>query len=226
MSDFSRGRRHLRPERAHSTGPRAALVLVLGLALTARADELVSTEPLLPIELGLRGGLVVSGYRYAGGGTAAPFAALVVAGRELFGPVALEGEVLATLAPIGSGPQSSGVLTVRAGVSFPRFSVTGGALVNLTGSPAPVQVLPSLTAALLVGPVVASLGVLDRASLAPARLSASWKGVGVGWVFPLGGEAFARVPLQPHLALDVHLLGLSLFNAFSLSALVGLVWLP
>jgi hypothetical protein len=210
---------------------RSASVVVLASWLLAAAHAgAVEPEPTieLPVsrtELGLQTGVLVSGYRYASGATATPFPTLWLSGRGLLGAFAVEGEAVAPLG-FGTGPLSSVAIALRLGVSLHRFSITAGAMLDATAAPVNAQVLPSLTAALRLGPVVASLGLFDRGGLAPAHLGVSWSGLGLGWVFPLGGEVFARVPLVPHLALDAHLSGVSVFNAFALSALVGVVWQP
>jgi hypothetical protein len=111
-------------------------------------------------------------------------------------------------------------------VSFARFFGTVGVLANSSGEPGGVQLLPSLHVATPVGPLVASLGVFDRMGLAPAHLSASWHGLGVGWVFPLGAEAFGRFRVTPTLEVEARFVGVSIFNSFTLSGLVGIVWRP
>jgi hypothetical protein len=205
------------------------VVLVSCLLAAARVGAAEPDPTLeLPVsrsELGLQTGVLVSGYRYTGGATATPFPTLWLSGRGLLGAFAVEGEAIAPLG-FGTGPLSSVAIALRLGVSLHRFSITAGAMLDATASPVNLQVLPSLTAALALGPVVASLGIFDRGGLAPAHLGVSWNGLGLGWVFPLGGEVFARVPLVPHLALDAHVSGVSVFNAFALSALVGVVWQP
>jgi hypothetical protein len=182
--------------------------------------------PLESPELALHSGLVVAGTTYGGGSNAASFVALAVSGRALVQWVALEGEVLGQVPSAGNGPLGSVSGVARVGVSFSRFFGTVGVLATSASQWGGVQLLPSLYVATALGPVVASLGVFDRMGLAPVHLSASWHGFGVGWVFPLGGEAFGRFRVSPTLEVEARFVGVSLFNSFTLSGLVGIVWRP
>jgi hypothetical protein len=53
-------------------------------------------------------------------------------------------------------------------------------------------VLPSLRASLATGDVTWQLGVFDVHGLAPAHLSAVWRGFTLGYVAPLGARAAYR----------------------------------
>jgi len=207
---------------------RCALVLACGLGATAMAEEAEEAAPhrVRETELVLSAGAWSSSYAYQGGRTGSLFAAVDLGGRYVFELLALEAELVSQLptAPNGPGWGLSGV--ARVGVSAERFAVTAGALVSLAPSPAPAQVLPSLSAALRLGPIVTSLGLFDRFAAAPARLSLEWRELGLGWVFPLGGEVFGRVRLSPRWAIELRALAFTLYGSLTVIATAGVAFSP
>lgn len=170
-------------------------------------------------------GVRSSSYAISGGRMGQASGMLEVEGRWAWKLLSVEGG-LAGVLPFQAGiSDGDGTGLLRVGVTHPAFSVTLGAVVNFTNSAPQAKfiLLPSLAAAVRLGEVVASLGIFDRADGVPARLSVEWRGLGAGWVFPLGGELFGRFPLTPNLGLEARVFAFSVFNTLNVTALVGLV---
>ena len=207
---------------------RLLLVAPLCLAGAARASD-EAAEPLPRVrqtEVALFAGAWSSSYAYQGGRTGNLFGAAELEGRYVYRLFAVEAQVVGQAPAASNGPMAALSVVARVGVSMERFAITAGALVSFAPRPAPTQVLPSLSASLRLGPTVASLGVFDRLAAAPARLSVEWHDLGLGWVFPLGGEVFGRLRLSPRWAVEARVLGFSLFNALTVVAVAGVVWSP
>lgn len=202
------------------------LAAVLALVMTAESAEAQAVAPVRPTEVGAAAGVLSSSYAYGGGRTGEAFVALNLDARYLVSLFTVEGTVVGEIPTLGNAPQGSLGVTLRVGVSTSRFLVTVGAMAQYTPSPAPIQWLPSLSAAVRIGPTLASLGVFDEYALVPARLSVEWHDLGVGWVFPLGGELFGRYRLTPGIQVQAHALAFWLFNSFNAMGTVGVVWEP
>lgn len=205
------------------------VVCCLGGAAAA-ADESPPTptppRPVRDTEVALTGGAWSASTAYHGGRSGALFAAGDLEGRYVFRLFAIEAGLVTQLPTVANGPGWGLSAVARVGVSTARFAVTAGALVNLAPSPAPAQVLPSLSAAVRLGPTVASIGLFDRFAAVPARLSLEWHELGLGWVFPLGGEAFGRLRFTPSWAMELRALAFSLYNSLTVIGVAGIVWSP
>jgi hypothetical protein len=205
-------------------------VLSVALALIVAAEPAESPSPaVVPIrstEATGALGLLSSSYAYAAGRTGELFLALDLDGRYTYGLIAVEGTLIGTIPTAANGSLASLALVVRAGVTLPSFSVTVGALANYARTQAPFQILPSLSAAVRLGPTIASLGVFDRFAEVPARLSVEWRDLGIGWIFPIGGEAFGRYRVTSWAQVEARALAFSLFNSLTVMATAGLVWNP
>ncbi len=203
------------------------LLAVLGVSSAAAAEEEVAPQP--PVrntEVALTLGAWSASSAYQGGRSGALFATGDLEARYVFHLLALEAGLVTQLPFVPNGPGWGVSALARLGVSTGRFSVTAGALVSFAPSPAPAQVLPSLSAAVRLGPTVASLGLFDRFAAAPARLSLEWHELGLGWVFPLGGEAFGRIHVAPSWAVELRALAFSLYGSLTVIAVAGIVWSP
>ena len=222
MLSLVSGRAELSLERIR----RCLLLASCCLGTAVAAQDPAAPSPVRDTEVALAAGAWSSSYAYQGGRTGNLFAALDLEGRYVFRLFAAEAALVSQLPSVSNGPGWSLSAVARVGVSTGRFAVTAGALVNLAPSPAPAQVLPSLSAAVRLGPTVASVGLFDRFAAAPARLSLEWHELGLGWVFPLGGEAFGRLRFSPHWALELRALAFSLFGSLTVIGVAGVVWSP
>jgi hypothetical protein len=180
------------------------LLLALAAPLSASADDDAPAAPraLAPAQLRADVGLLSSGLISAGSAWTDSLAAQALSGHVLFGGLTLEGALL-SLVPLPSGRTGASLtLTARVGYTGEKWSLVGGPVVSLGyGSQPAFQVLPSLQALRRVGPVDLHAGLLDLHGLVPAHLGASWKGVGLAYVLPLGARAWASIPLTSTLAL-------------------------
>jgi hypothetical protein len=216
--------------------PSLFLLLALAVAPTARA-QLSGSEPLHPpdtspralpgAELRVDLGALSGGYTYGGGAWMDPFAAQAISGHLLLGGFTLEGDVLSLIPLRRGGPGASLTLTARVGYTGERWSLVGGPLLNVayTAQPA-LQVLPSLKALYRAGPVDLHAGLLDLHGQVPAHVGASWNGLGLAYVLPLGARAWASLPLSSALSLRVEGFAFRLGNAQSAMLSVGLSTRP
>lgn len=205
-----------------------SLLLALAVAPQARAQSSGEPSRALPeSQLRLDVGALASGYTVVGGGSWDGFAAQALSGHRLWGGFTLDGDLLSLVPLEADGPGASLSLTVRAGYTGERWSLVGGPVLNFdyTARPA-LQVLPSLQALYRLGPVDLHAGLFDVHGLVPLDVGASFKGVGLAYVLPLGARAWVDVPLTKHL--DLHVEGFAFRLATAQSALltVGLVLHP
>jgi hypothetical protein len=212
--------------------PSLFLLLALAVAPAARA-QLPGSEPLPPPDTSPRAlpgsalrvdlGALSGGYTYGGGAWMDAFAAQAASGHLLLGGFTLDGGLLSLIPLRRGGPGASLTLTARAGYTGARWSLVGGPVLNLayTARPA-LQVLPSVKALYRVGPVDLHAGLLDLHGLVPAHLGASWNGLGLAYVLPLGARAWADLPLTSTLGLRVEGFAFRLGSAQSAMLTVGL----
>lgn len=195
------------------------------LALLSASSE-PSGESIRAAEVGASTGAFSSGFFREYGWEGATFASLSGEGRWVHGRLLAEGGLYAGLPVTRGGARGGVALAARAGFSGARVAGSLGALAHYTPGPAPISLLPSANLDVRAGPVVASIGLFDRHALVPARLSAEYRGFGVGYLFPMGAEAFARFGLSSTLALEARALAFQLLNATTALATVGVVWSP
>ncbi|WNG40843.1 hypothetical protein F0U61_49495 [Archangium violaceum] len=188
---------------------------------TTPARALPGSE--LHVDLGALSG----GYTHAGGATMEPFAAQAASGHVLLEGLTLDGGVLSLVPLQRGGAGASLTLTARVGYTGERWSLIGGPVLGIAYSARPVlQVLPSIKALYRVGPVDLHAGLLDLHGLVPAHLGASWKGLGLAYVLPLGARAWASLPLSSTLSLRVEGFAFRLASAQSAMLTVGLTARP
>lgn len=211
--------------------PFLALLPVLALAapLSAAADDDVSPPPrALPSHrLGADVGVLSSSLIGAGSAWTDTLTAQAVSGHVLFGGLTLDGALLSLL-PLQSGRTGASLtLTARVGYTGRVWSLVGGPVVNLGyGATPALQVLPSIQALRRVGPVDLHAGLLDLHGLVPAHVGASWKGVGLAYVLPVGARIWASIPLGSTLALRLEGFLFQLTGSQSAWLTVGLVSRP
>jgi hypothetical protein len=168
-------------------------------------------------------GALSGGYTHGGDAWMEPFAAQAVSGHLLLGGFTLDGGVLSLVPLRRGGPGASLTLTARAGYTGERWSLVGGPVLGLGYSARPaLQVLPSVKALYRAGPVDLHAGLLDLHGLVPAHLGASWKGLGLAYVLPLGARAWASLPLSSTLSLRVEGFAFRLGTAQSALLTLGL----
>ncbi len=210
--------------------PLLLVLLVLAVAPPARAqlhgDSPPTASPMralpgsaLHVDLGALSG----GFTHGGGAWMNPFAAQAASGHLLLGGLTLDGGVLSLLPLQRDAAGASLTLTARVGYTGERWSLVGGPVLGLAYSARPaLQVLPSLKALYRVGPVDLHAGLLDLHGLVPAHLGASWRGVGLAYVLPLGARAWASFPLSSALSLRVEGFAFRLGTAQSAMLTVGI----
>jgi hypothetical protein len=193
---------------------------VFSLAALGQAEG-----PVRDTEVSAALGVRSSSYAISGGRMGQASGMLEAEGRWAWKLLSIEGGLAGVLPLQGGLSDGDGTGVLRVGVTHPAFSVTAGAWLNVTTSAPQGKfiLLPSLAAAVRLGEVVASLGVFDRADGVPARLSVEWRGLGAGWVFPLGGELFGRLPLTANVSLEGRVFAFSVFNTLNVTGLVGVV---
>lgn len=198
---------------------RLFLLVLLATAQLARADARALPASGLNLDLGA----LSSGYNHVGGTSWEPFAAQALSGHVLLGGFTLDAGLLSLVPLQRDGASGSLTLTLRAGYTGERWSLVGGPVLNwgYTAQPA-LQVLPSLRALVHVGPVDLHAGLLDLHGLVPAHLGASYRGVGLAYVVPLGARAWVHLPLSAHLGLRVEGFAFRLGTARSAWLTVGL----
>lgn len=215
--------------------PLLALV-ALAVVSPARA-QMTSGDPLPPAtaptralpgsELHVDLGALSGGYTLGDGAWMEPFASQAASGHLLLGGFTLDGGVLSLVPLRRGGPGASLTLTARAGYTGERWSLVGGPVLGLGYSARPaLQVLPSVKALYRVGPVDLHAGLFDLHGLVPAHLGASWKGLGLAYVLPLGARAWANLPLTSSLSLRVEAFAFRLGTAQSAMLTLGLGVLP
>jgi hypothetical protein len=203
-----------------------ALLLALAAPFSASAgDDVTAPEPRAhaPAQLRVDVGVLSTGLVGTGSAWADTLTAQALSGHVLFGGLTLEGALL-SLVPLQSGRTGASLtLTARVGYTGELWSLVGGPVVNLGyGSRPAIQVLPSIQAMLSVGPVNLHAGLLDLHGLVPAHLGASWKGVGLAYVLPVGARAWASIPLTSTLALRLEGFFFQLTGSQSAFLTVGL----
>ncbi|QRK10261.1 hypothetical protein JQX13_09275 [Archangium violaceum] len=172
-------------------------------------------------------GALTGGYTHGGGASMEPFAAQAASGHLLLEGLTLDGGVLSLVPLQRGGAGASLTLTARVGYTGERWSLVGGPVLGIAYSARPVlQVLPSVKALYRVGPVDLHAGLLDLHGLVPAHLGASWKGLGLAYVLPLGARAWASLPLTSTLSLRVEGFAFRLASAQSAMLTVGLTARP
>ncbi|PTL83199.1 hypothetical protein [Vitiosangium sp. GDMCC 1.1324] len=210
-------------------------ILALAVALPARAqttggDSLLPTAPTRALpdsELHVDLGALTGGYTHGDGAWMEPFASQAASGHLLLGGLTLDGGVLSLVPLQRGGAGASLTLTARVGYTGERWSLIGGPVFGIAWSAQPaLQVLPSLKALYRVGPVDLHAGVLDVHGLVPAHVGASWKGLGLAYVLPLGARAWANIPLTSSLGLRVEGFAFRLGIAQSAMLTVGLTARP
>lgn len=172
-----------------------------------------------------RAGFQIQGYGYAGGRKAQPFFALGGEGNAGFGEhFLLQGGLLAQIpiTPDGSYVGFSGV--ARVGGLFGGFFFTVGANVRIDATPTPVQALPALTLGYRPANIGVRAGFMDQAGGPLAHIAFEYGPLGIGYVAPLGAEAYVKLGLGEHSALDIRFWGYSAGPAYAMSLLVGYVW--
>lgn len=172
-----------------------------------------------------RAGFQIQGYGYAGGRTAQPFFAAGADGNGLFiEHLLLQGGVLAQipLSPNGAYAGFAGV--ARIGGVFSGFFFTVGANVRIDATPSPVQALPALTLGYKPHKLGVRGGFMDQAGGPLAHIAFEYGNLGIGYVAPLGAEAYAKINLTDHSAIDARFWGYSAGPAYAMSLLVGYVW--
>ncbi|QRN98315.1 hypothetical protein JRI60_04395 [Archangium violaceum] len=204
---------------------RHLLLLALAVAPAARAQSAPRALPHSELRVDL--GALTGGYTYGGGAWMSPFASQAASGHLLLGGFTLDAGVLSLVPLQRHGSGASLTLTARAGYTGERWSLVGGPVLNLayTARPA-LQVLPSVKALYRVGPVDLHAGLLDLHGLVPAHLGASWNGLGLAYVLPLGARAWAHIPLSSSLGLQVEGFAFRLGSAQSAMLTVGLSTRP
>ncbi|HEX8437506.1 hypothetical protein [Archangium sp.] len=211
--------------------PLLLVLLVLAVAPPAHAQSHDGDSPptasptrALPgSELHVDLGALSGGFTHGGGAWMDSFAAQAASGHLLLGGLTLEGGVLSLLPVRRGGAGASLTLTARVGYTGEHWSLVGGPVLGLAYAARPaLQVLPSLKALYRVGPVDLHAGLLDLHGLVPAHLGASWRGVGLAYVLPLGARAWASLPLSSALSLRVEGFAFRLGNAQSAMLTVGL----
>jgi hypothetical protein len=204
------------------------LLLALVTAPLARAQSSGEPSRALPeSQLRLDVGALASGYTVVGGSTWDGFAVQALSGHKRWGGFTLDADVTSLVPLEAHGPGASLSLTVRAGYTGERWSLVGGPVLNLgyTALPA-LQVLPSLKALYRLGPVDLHAGLFDAHGLVPLDVGASFKGVGLAYVLPLGARAWVDVPLTRYLDLHVEGFAYRLVTAQSALLTVGLALHP
>lgn len=173
-------------------------------------------------------GALSSGVVHGGGAWLDAFATQAVSGHLVLGDsphggFTLDGGVLSLVPLQRGGASASLTLTARAGYTGERWSLVGGPVLGVayTAKPA-LQVLPSVKALYRVGPVDLHAGLLDLHGLVPAHVGASWHGLGLAYVLPLGARAWASFPLSSALSLQVEGFAFRLGSAQSAMLTVGL----
>lgn len=137
-------------------------------------------------------------------------------------PLALQGETALSVPVAGRGWAET-LTAFRVGVAPDRWTLLLGAQLRLSLIPeAPLQIWPSLSASYRFGEVMASLGIFDRGVGGPARLSIEWRGFGISYLAPVGGELFARLPLHRGLEAEARLWAYGLLDARFLGFTLGL----
>jgi hypothetical protein len=200
--------------------PLLLVLLVLAVAPPARAQM---PRALPDSELHVDLGALSGGFTHGGGAWMDSFAAQAASGHRLLGGLTLDGGVLSLLPLQPGGAGASLTLTARVGYTGERWSLVGGPVLGLAYAARPaLQVLPSLKALYRVGPVDLHAGLLDLHGLVPAHLGASWRGVGLAYVLPLGARAWATLPLSSALSLRIEGFAFRLGNARSAMLTVGL----
>lgn len=132
---------------------------------------------------------------------------------------------LNALVPLNREGGAAGLASVvRVGADFARVSFSAGVNLRADATPGHLVVLPSLSATMRFSDMALEAGVLDRPVGALARVAASYRGIGVGYLFPLGGEAFARIPLSKALDLELRAYGFKVLSAFNAGGTVGVVF--
>jgi hypothetical protein len=187
----------LRRKEASREGNMVMPPLVLLLVCAAGEPRLLQDE----VAAGV--GLLGSGYTAVGGTAVADPQLTVGVGYRMVwsGPTADLGVLVALpLTPDGTSLALTGAL--RVGWTGQRWSVLGGVLVQWAQDPkAPLSFLPTLHAAVDLGPCGLSAGVLDLLGLVPAHLSVDLKAkdisFSVGWVAPVGLLAALELPAWP-----------------------------
>ena len=168
-------------------------------------------------------GALSSGYLHGGGAWMDTFAAQAASGHLLLGGLTLDGSILSLVPLQRGGAGASLTLTTRVGYTGERWSLVGGPVLGIAWSARPVvQVLPSVKALYRVGPVDLHAGLLDLHGLIPSHVGASWRGLGLAYVLPLGARAWAHLPLSSSLGLRVEGFAFRLGNAQSAMLTVGL----
>jgi hypothetical protein len=203
--------------------PLLLALVVLALAPPAHARERALPGSELKVDLGALSG----GFTHGGGAWMDSFAAQALSGHLLLGGFTLDGGVLSLVPLQRGGAGASLTLTARVGYTGERWSLVGGPVLGLAYAAQPaLQVLPSLKALYRVGPVDLHAGLLDLHGLVPAHVGASWRGLGLAYVLPLGARAWASVPLSSSLSLRVEGFAFRLGNAQSALLTLGLTARP
>ncbi len=204
---------------------RYLFLTLLSVAGTASAQ----TFPPAELSAGITG--FSSGYTYRGGALVDAFIApgveaqLRLPARDAWTDRLRFVAALNAVMPLNREGGAPGVASVaRVGADFARVSFSAGINLRADATPGHWGVLPSLSATVRLSEVALEAGMLDRPVGALARVAASYRGVGVGYLFPLGGEAFARIGLNNTLALELRAYGFKVFSAFNAGATVGVVY--
>lgn len=188
-------------------------------------------ETLPQYEIGANASAFTSGYAYRGGFLGELFlapgldATVRAPRRGLWTDrLLLEGAVSGLLPVSVEGAAAGFGSVLRLGAEFKRVTFTGGAYLRVDGTPNHMLLLPSLSLVVRIAEVSLHGGVLDRPVGAIARVGASWRGLGLAYLFPFGGEAFARLSIARNLATDLRVYGFKVLSAFQVGASVGIAY--
>ncbi|MBX7113044.1 MAG: hypothetical protein K1X64_01825 [Myxococcaceae bacterium] len=204
---------------------RCLVLSLLSVAGAARAQVSAPAE----LSAGITG--FSSGYTYRGGALVDSFLApgvdaqLRLPRRDAWTDHVRFIAGLNAVMPLNREGAAPGIASVaRVGADFARVSFSAGVNLRADATPAHLVLLPSLAATVRLSNVALEAGVMDRPVGALARVAASYRGVGVGYLFPLGGEAFARIPLGNAWSLALRAYGFKVLSAFNAGGTVGVVY--
>jgi hypothetical protein len=132
----------------------------------------------------------------------------------------LSGALAATVPVSTDGPVPGAASVLRLGAELERVVFLLGVHTRFDATPNPIQVLPSAAVSVRLSQVALTMALLERPVGPWARLAVSYRGLGLAYLAPMGGELFGRWRLSPTLVADVRPWGLRTFNAYSVGAAV------
>ncbi|MCP3099626.1 hypothetical protein LZ198_12185 [Myxococcus sp. K15C18031901] len=154
-------------------------------------------------ELSTGGGLLTGGSTFDHGRTGDTYLASVTTARYLLGGFTLDGG-LQSLLPLEQGTRGGRTrLSARLGYTGARWSLVVGAVLGLAYTAHPhFEALPTARGLYRLGDTTAlEAGLFDAQGQLPGHVGVSWRGLGLGYVFPLGGRARWDIPVAPRASL-------------------------